>query len=301
MSFDELRALLVVVDEGSFLSAAVRLGVSRTTLRRPVDALEARAGVPLLHRNRTGVVLTEAGRLLTEAGRVMQHDFDALLRSIRDTGGRPTGRVRVVVPVGLPPMPIAMLYALIQSNWPEVQVHARSLDSPLSANLSEVDVVAWFGDGRPAGAWEVHTATVIRQRLVASRAYLDARGTPTSLDALASHAVLAWVTPDDLEPALTTLGGARMPLNAAVASTDAHFLHECAQLGRGIAWVPDGAVPDGLGREPLVPVLEDLVGRDVPFQVAVPRLLADVPKVRLFITHLESMRSAVLGVASAAR
>lgn len=44
MDLEELRAFLDVVQTGSFLAAADSLGVSRTTLRRRVEALEARAG-----------------------------------------------------------------------------------------------------------------------------------------------------------------------------------------------------------------------------------------------------------------
>ncbi|WP_293262739.1 LysR family transcriptional regulator [Nannocystis sp.] len=63
------RAFIAVVETGSFLSAATSLNVARATLRRRVDALEARAGVPLLERSARGVVVTEAGALLATRGR----------------------------------------------------------------------------------------------------------------------------------------------------------------------------------------------------------------------------------------
>ena len=73
------------------------------------------------------------------------------------------------------------------------------------------------------------------------------------------------------------------------------MLHECALLGQGIAWAPDAQLPAQPNRESLVPVLDGLVGRDMSLRLAVPRSLADVPKVRVFIEHLESMRSLILG------
>ena len=42
MALGELRAFLAVASHGSFLAAAEELGVSRTTLRREVDALDWR-------------------------------------------------------------------------------------------------------------------------------------------------------------------------------------------------------------------------------------------------------------------
>lgn len=68
MDLEELRAFLTVVDTGSFLAAADSLGVSRTTLRRRVGSLEARAGVTLLESTSQGAVLTEAGQLLAKRG-----------------------------------------------------------------------------------------------------------------------------------------------------------------------------------------------------------------------------------------
>jgi DNA-binding transcriptional LysR family regulator len=66
-------------------------------------------------------------------------------------------------------------------------------------------------------------------------------------------------------------------------------------MGLGIGWMPDGDLPETLQRPSLVPVLDDVVGRDIELHLAVPRTLAEVPKVRLFIEHLESMRRVIFG------
>jgi DNA-binding transcriptional LysR family regulator len=293
MSFEELRAFLVVVDQGSFLSAAAALNVSRTTLRRQVDALEARAGVPLLMRDRNGVVLTEAGRQLVRRGRVMEQEFSSLLSAIRDTGRRATGLVRILMPVGLPPPVLAAVYGLVRTNWPELRVRLRFREAPLPSTLTEADVVIWFGDGEPAGAWHKTTFLEMPQRLVASKGYLDSRGAPRSLDELARHDILAWLPPDEIEPRPVTLDGEPVSVRPVLNTSDVHVLHECARLGLGIAWAPDAGALAGIG-EPLVPVLEGVVGRRVRVNVAVPRALAALPKVRVLMEHLDAIRALVL-------
>src|SRR5262245_55449269 len=100
MDLEELRAFLHVVETGSFLAAADSLRVSRTTLRRRVGSLEARAGVSLVESTAHGVVLTEAGHMLAQRGRVMAQEASALLASIREVGQQPSGVLRVVLPVG---------------------------------------------------------------------------------------------------------------------------------------------------------------------------------------------------------
>ena len=58
---EHLRHFLPMVDSGSVQGAARQLGVSRSVLRRSLEELEARVGVPLVHRDPSGVRLTAAG------------------------------------------------------------------------------------------------------------------------------------------------------------------------------------------------------------------------------------------------
>lgn len=60
--YDNLYEFSVVAQEGNLSSAAERLGISRPSLGRHMDMLEARLGVRLLVRGPSGVQLTEDGR-----------------------------------------------------------------------------------------------------------------------------------------------------------------------------------------------------------------------------------------------
>lgn len=294
--FEDLRAFLAVADEGSFLSAAMKLGVSRTTLRRQVDALEAQAGVPLLQRATQGVELTEAGKRLVGTGRAMEREFSALLNAVRETGRRPEGEVRMLVQVGLPPASMAMIFGMFRSSWPKVTIRSRFAEDPLS-DLSEVDLVVWFGEGNPGAAWESYTFVTVRQRLFASAAYLQERGTPRTIEDLVHHDLLVWMQPNQKEARITTASGKTHVVQPVLSSTNVDFLHECARLGLGIAWAPDAGLPPPPGFEAPVPVLENFVETDTPLRLAVPRALAEVPKVRVFIESMQAMREAVAGAA----
>src|SRR5690349_12645527 len=121
MDLEELRAFISVVETGSFLGASRSLGVSRTTLRRHVASLEARAGVPLLDVVRQGVQPTEAGQTLVHHGRTMMQEAGALLASIREVGHAPSGTLRVVLPVGLPPHLLTPLFGAVRSAYPALR------------------------------------------------------------------------------------------------------------------------------------------------------------------------------------
>jgi len=71
MQWDDARIFLVVAREGSFSSAAKRLGVQHSTVSRRTRALEKKLATLLVERKASGYVLTEAGEELKHsAGRI---------------------------------------------------------------------------------------------------------------------------------------------------------------------------------------------------------------------------------------
>jgi len=151
MDLEELRAFLHVVEAGSFLAGADALGISRTTLRRRVDALEARVGVPLLESTQQGVVLTDAGRVLFRRGRTLEEEAIALFSSVRDLGRVPSGILRFSLPVGLPPQVLVPLFAGLREAYPALFIEARFSDDPLGESLVGVDVAIHYSDAAPKG------------------------------------------------------------------------------------------------------------------------------------------------------
>lgn len=73
MNLDELVTFLEIIDTGSLAGAAERVHVTPSTVTARIDALESRLGCKLLHRNKSGAVLTSAGfKLQRYAGLMTQ-------------------------------------------------------------------------------------------------------------------------------------------------------------------------------------------------------------------------------------
>jgi DNA-binding transcriptional LysR family regulator len=244
MDLEELRAFLTVVETGSFLAAADSLAVSRTTLRRRVGALEARAGVPLLESTPQGTLLTEAGQVLAKRGRIIVEEASALLAAIREVGQEPSGVLRVVMPVGLPPHLITPLFAALRAAYPRLHVHSRFRSDPLGESLVDVDVVVHFGEDTPKGPWLSLVMMRVRERLIASRDYLGQHGTPQSIDDLGRHELFAWQAPGEDARIWPTLNGSTFRVEPALIATDIHFVRHCCIAGLGIGLVPDAMLPD---------------------------------------------------------
>jgi DNA-binding transcriptional LysR family regulator len=292
MDLEELRAFLNVVETGSFLAAADTLGVSRTTLRRRVEALEARAGVPLLKSTRQGVVLTDAGQMLARRGRIMVQETSALLTSIREVGQGPSGVLRVVMPVGAPPHLFAPLFGMLRSAYPQLRLHSRFSGDPLGEHLDDVDMAIHFGGGEAKGPWLSHSVLQLRELLLASAEYLAQKGTPRSIEELRRHELFSWEAPGDDVRVWPTLEGAMFKVEPTLIAADIHLIRQCCIAGLGIGLVPDLELPDpGVPEGTLVPVLNDVVGRTRTLWVSVPEALAEIPKIKMVLMQVRRFLS----------
>lgn len=293
MDLEEFRAFLAVVETGSFLSAATNLNIARATLRRRVDALEARAGVPLLERSARGVVVTEAGSMLANRGRHVLQEASALVASVREIGREPVGVLRCGIPVGTAPHALVPLISMVHAHYPRLAVLLRHIDDPLTDSIDDLDMLLHFGSVSPPGNWLAYEVLRLREWLLASTDYLARRGTPRTLEELADHDLLAWTPPGEDGRLLPLRSGEPFEIDPMVLSPDVHMLRQCVIAGLGIGYVPDGMLPDP-GVEPgtLVPLFPELVGRERPLMLLVPSALAGQPKLRVLLKHIQSFASA---------
>ncbi|MDI1445593.1 LysR family transcriptional regulator [Polyangium sp. 6x1] len=287
MDLEELRAFLAVAEAGSFLAAATSLHMPRATLRRRIDQLEARAGVLLVDRTRDGVALTEAGKLLAARGRLMVQESNALLQSVREAGSEPAGVLRIVLPVGLPPH--LFIHVLgIARKYPRLAFQLHFSNDPVGGLMENVDLAFHFGETSPAGPWVSRELMRVPVRLVASREYLERRGTPRSVAELSGHDLLAWEAPGEDGRSWPLLRGGTFLVSPMVTAQDIHVIRLLAVAGHGIALLPDPGIPDPEPpeRQP-VPVLPDVVGREIGFRVVVPAVLSEIPRIKAMLDLLE--------------
>jgi molybdenum-dependent DNA-binding transcriptional regulator ModE len=107
-----LLALVAVAEEGSFVSAARRLGYSRSTISHQIAQLEAAVGVSLLVRGSgsRSVTVTPAGRVVVAHGRAVLRLLENAEAQVAAVGRQ--SRRRTLVPGlvrwdtgGAPPAP----------------------------------------------------------------------------------------------------------------------------------------------------------------------------------------------------
>lgn len=281
MNLDELRAFLAVVETGSLLAASDTLKLSRATLRRRIDELEAFTGTPLLHRTRKGTTVTEPGAILASQGRPLVKEMEALLRAMQEASAEPAGVVRLLMPVGFPPWLVTPLLILLRSRHPRLSVQLVSGSGEQDDIPDDVDAALFFGQEASDPAWTCYPLLHVREQLLASQAYLERMGTPTSLKGLADHTLLSWEGPGCDPRIWPTWNGSSFRVEPGLVSSDIYTIRQCVESGLGLAFMPaPGMEPKA---EALVPVLPNLIGRDRVTYLAVPSALSRLPKIRAVV------------------
>jgi DNA-binding transcriptional LysR family regulator len=95
LTLAQLRVLAAVVDVGSFTEAAEVLGISQSGVSQAIASLEGVLGLPVLHRDRNGVGLTEAGERILVHARAILSRADVIRQEAAAVMGVQTGKIRI--------------------------------------------------------------------------------------------------------------------------------------------------------------------------------------------------------------
>lgn len=87
-----VRCFLVLLEEGQFRRAALRLNVSQPGLSRVISALERRVGASLLDRDTRPFTLTQEGEIMAIYGRLIYQLQRTALREVARASARPQRR-----------------------------------------------------------------------------------------------------------------------------------------------------------------------------------------------------------------
>jgi DNA-binding transcriptional LysR family regulator len=95
LNISQLRAFVMVVEQGTFSGAARAMHLSQPAVTMQVQALEADIGATLLDRGYRKVELTEAGRMLLPFAKRVLEEIEEARDEIANMTGRVTGRLEL--------------------------------------------------------------------------------------------------------------------------------------------------------------------------------------------------------------
>lgn len=292
-SLQQLAAFAETARHGSFAAAARESGSAPSTLAKAVARLEGALGVKLFHRTTRQVSLTPDGeRLFLRCQRLLAEveELQAEASGVREA---PSGTLRIDVPIVLGRRMILPLLARMSRQHPALALDVRLHDAYVDLVKEGIDAAVRVGPLRDSSLVARRFGTQA-MALVASPAYLQARGMPKRLDQLAAHDALLFRMPSTGKdrPWQFRQRGKPVELHPAsrVRLNDGEALVEAAKLGLGLAQLPDYFVADEIARGELVEVLPAARPAALPVSIVYPGARLVPLRVRLLLQELEALR-----------
>ena len=289
-----MQAFARVVESGSFVAAAERLGTSTSSLSRQIAELEQHLGARLLNRTTRRLSLTESGQAFYERTVALLNDL-AEAESIVGQAGAPRGTLRLTCSHNMAQKQVAPAIATFVAHYPEVKFDLVVADRLIDLVDEGFDLAIRVG--------QVGSDRLVARRLgsmqilaCAAPAYLQARGSPAVPQDLASHNALtyayanaprSWRFTDSTGQAHDIRVSGSLHSNSGDASVAA------AIAALGIICEPDFLVADALADGRLVRVLPGFEAPRGDIWAVYPSHRHLSLKVRLFIDHVsERFRTA---------
>jgi len=280
---DELAVFVAILDAGSLVVAARRLHRSAPAVTRALAALEARLGARLIERTTRRLTPTETGRRLgADARRALAAYRDALRPS---ADAAPQGMLRITAPLIFGRRHVTPVVASFLAAYPAMQADLLLADRNLDLLEEGLDVALRIGppgENLPAP----HRVGEVRRVVVASPAYLLARGEPGAPAALARHAVVHVVgRPTPPEWRFRSGGRERVVrLTPRLTVNEIEAALVAVRAGHGITRVLSYQVAEDLTSGTLVRLLREYEPRALPVSL-VTASSEPPPRVRAFLEH----------------
>ena len=258
---DKLTSMKVfrqVVESGSFVGAADRLGISTPMVSKHVMAIEKRVQLKLLSRNSHRLSLTEPGKVYFERCKSILEDLKQAEEELESLRSAPCGTLRIAFcDRCVPGLGLARDLAEYRRRYPQVTLDLSFPHVDGGCAADHYDLAFRLADEAELPPDLV--ARPIRRvpyRLVASHAYLECKGAPKSAEDLKGH---DFVTSGGSE-AFTLegpQGRVHIPLQNPLRCRTMADAAIAVASGVGIALVPAALCSDPVFASVLIPVLSE--------------------------------------------
>jgi DNA-binding transcriptional LysR family regulator len=261
---DRIELMTVFVrlfETRSFSVTARELGMAQPTVSKRLQALEAGLGARLVERNTRGLRPTDAGALYYERCKRWLGEMQEVDEQLASARRALRGPLRISVPVSLGQVQLARIAIRFQRQHPGVRIDLSLTDRRVDLVKEAVDVAIRVGR---LGTMDVVARELARYEpiLVATPAYLERRGVPTTFAELTSHRILYYGDRDEwlfLDP-----HSLRVSRDADLVLGDPLSLREAIREGLGIGMISPWIVAEDIERGRLAHVLPAARGETFP-------------------------------------
>ncbi len=289
---DAMQSFVRVAELASFTKAADSLGLPKASVSTSIQQLESLLNTRLLHRTTRKVQLTQDGQVYYERCKDLLADMDELEGLFQQGASNLSGRLRVDMPSGMAKMRVIPRLPELLAQHPQLQVEISSTDRRVDVIREGFDCVVRVGKlsdssliARPLGKLELLNCV--------SPDYIAQFGTPQTLDDLANHQLVHYVTTLGSKSSgfeYTEQGDVKfiaMAGNITVNNSDAYSAACIA--GFGIAQIPRIGAQDYLAQGKLVEVLKNYRAEAMPVSLIYPNRRNLSRRVQVFMDWITTL------------
>ncbi len=275
--WNQVRAFLATIEEGSLSAAARALGQTQPTLGRQVSALEEDLKVTLFERSGRQLIPTPAALEMAEHVRTM---CDAAMRLSLIANGQSQdveGVVKITASEMYSAFVLPRLVMELAQSHPGLVIEIVATNSLSDLRRREADIAIRNADPTDPDfiARKIGTES---GGLFATREFIEKYGPFDTVDDIARAPFIGFETSGQLLEALNERG---VPVTEAnvIAASDNHLVHwEMARQGLGIGlngWDIGAMSPD------LIPLLPNVINFEFPVWLVAPSELRTSRRVRI--------------------
>ena len=288
---DRLKAIEIfseVARGRSFTAAAQRLGMAKGNVTKHVKWLEDLLGAQLLARTTKSVSLTEAGLTLLEGSQNLLDGLDGLEAAVRGAVKDSKGTIRVGTPPSFGAAHLVPLVTSFSAIHPDIQFALHLDDGRVDIAAEGLDLSLRIAPSLKDTSLVAQKLGSVPQLVVASQAYLAARGKPQTPDDLTGHDCLvhALKAPTNFWSFTGPYGKQSVRVSGSMRANFGEPLRHAALLGQGISMHPNYMVMQDIQQNRLKKLLPAYQPNGLDIYAMYPSRRNLPGRVRLFLEFL---------------
>lgn len=251
-----LNSFVRVAERGSFSAVARELNTSQPVISRQIAALEDQLGVRLIQRTTRRLALTEDGQMFLDHARTVVEAMAAARASVGAARQTPMGQVRLGVPTAVG-MYLAARLPEFFARFPDMSIDLKMRDGSFDLVEEGLDLAISAAEATQASVITRVIGSAVSV-LVASPAYLAARGTPETPQDLLKHECIVYTRPGiDRNWRFTAVGAEEtVTVQGRFHVDSSEAVRRAARAGLGIAMLPRLTTIDDVDAGRLVTLLD---------------------------------------------
>lgn len=298
VTIERMRTFVRVAERGNLSAVARELAVGQSTITRHLRELEEAVGVPLLSRTTRRVTLTDEGsRYYANCVQILRF-IEQAGDEARGTRGASAGTIRISCTAAIGVLHVSRLIFAFQDHYPDIGIDLSLTDERVDLVREGVDIAIRLGP-LTESSMKLRALGQSRRLLVASPAYLAARGRPAIPGDLSAHEGIRMsniagsdtliLQGSDGERHTVPFGG-RIRIDHGLAA------REALVAGRGIAPAHQWLVGDLLTAGQLEVLLPGYSLPSIPLSMLIVPERAGIARVRLLVDFLAEQIGSIPGI-----